>query len=157
MPFLSAKSYDQIPDGDHPGELSRVEDGPGGTYGPNLKWTWLATLPDGSVAELAAYTSTAFSPSLDPSRESKAYKWARACLGGQTPPRSMDPNVLKGAKVTLRTQIVTIEGVRYSRLMEVLPLPVMAGAAPNADWPPDSAFAAYAAEADAAETEDVPF
>ena len=157
MPFLSAKSYDQIPDGDHPGELLRVEDGPGGSYGPNLKWVWLVTLPDGSNTELVAYTSTAFSPSRDPSRESKAYKWARACLGGQTPPRSMDPNDLKGAKVILRTQIVTIEGVRYSRLMEVLPLPVMAGAAPAADGLPDSAFADYAAEADAAETEDVPF
>jgi len=157
MPFLSAKSYDQIADGDHPGELLRVEDGPGGSYGPNLKWIWLATLADGSVVELVAYTSTAFSPSRDPSRESKAYKWARACLGGQTPPRSMDPNDLKGAKVTLRTQIVTIEGVRYSRLIEVLPLPAMVGAAPNADGPRDSAFADYAAEADAAETEDVPF
>jgi len=156
--YLRTKCFEIVPAGWYRIQLLSVEEGPPGSNGnATLKWHTRVHLLDGSSVELSFLTSTSFNRSSDPTREAKAYKVCHALNNGNPPPLVLDPNDYRGRRAMARIEVSEKpDGRRYSQPVEFKPLVVPAGTGAAAELP-HSAFADYAAEADAADTEDVPF
>ncbi len=73
--MFTASTYEAIPEGIYPAQLTAIERLPSEAFGEFLKWSFNLRLADGSTVETSGASSTANGP------KSKGYKWATALLG----------------------------------------------------------------------------
>jgi hypothetical protein len=122
MPVAKVRDYAPVPEGDWSGTLLRVDEITLPGYGDRWAWVFGIALADGACAELRKLTSTSFSPGNKAGlKQSHAWQYATTLLG-RRPPLEFELDELVGKAALLRIQVVEREGVKYSNIVEILPL-----------------------------------